>query len=75
MEFNVTSLVNRRADKRWDRIAVGDMIERMTWSYPDQEALISWEGAYADKENERLTYKQLDEKANQFANALMEKGL
>ncbi len=75
MKPDVTSLVNRKADNRWDRVAVGDIIERMTWSYPNQEALISWEGAYADKENERLTYKQLDEKANQFANALIEAGL
>jgi len=71
MELDVTSLVNRRADHRWDRIAVGDMIERMTWSFPDQEALVSWEGAYVDKKNSRLTYRQLDEKANQFANGLI----
>ena len=56
MKFDVTSLSNRRAENRWDRVAVGDMIERMTWSRPDQEALIAWKGAYADKENERLTY-------------------
>lgn len=58
MKFDVTSLVNRKADNRWDRVAVGDIIERMTWSCPNQEALISWEGAYAHKENEKLTYKQ-----------------
>ena len=75
MKWDVTSLINRRADHRWDRIAVGDIIERMTWSCPNQEALISWEGAYADQENRRLTYKQLDEKTNQFANALLEKDL
>ncbi len=75
MMFDVTSLYNRRADNRWDRIALGDTLERMTWSYPNQEALISWEGAYADKENERLTYRQCNDKANQFANALLEKGL
>jgi len=50
MKFDVTSLFNRRADNRWDRVALGDALERMTWSYPNQEALISWEGAYADKE-------------------------
>jgi len=75
MKFDVTSLYNRRADKRWDRIALGDALERMTWSCPDKEALISWEGAYVDKENERLTYRQCNDKANQFANALLEKGL
>ncbi|HOG91301.1 MAG TPA: AMP-binding protein [Smithella sp.] len=75
MKFDVTSLFNRRADNRWDRVALGDALERMTWSYPNQEALISWEGAYADKENERLTYRQCNDKANKFANALLEKGL
>lgn len=75
MQFDVTSLTNRRADNPWDRLAIGDITKRMTWSRPHQEALISWEGAYAYKENERLTYKELDEKANQFANALLEKGL
>lgn len=73
--MDVTSLYNRRADHRWDRVAVGDMLERMTWSCPDKEALISWEGAYADEENRRLTYRQLDEKANRFANALLERKL
>lgn len=75
MQFDVTSLTNRRADNPWDRLAIGDITKRMTWSRPQQEALVSWEGAFAYKENERLTYKELDEKANQFANALLEKGL
>ncbi|MEW6185081.1 MAG: AMP-binding protein [Thermodesulfobacteriota bacterium] len=75
MDFDVNSLINRRADHRWDRIAVGDMFERMTWSVPDQEALIAWEGAYVDQENSRLTYRQLDEKANRFANALIDRKL
>ncbi|MCL5125686.1 MAG: AMP-binding protein [Deltaproteobacteria bacterium] len=75
MKFDVTSLFNRRADNRWDRIALGDALERMTWSYPDKEALVSWQGAYVDKEYERLTYKQCNDIANQFANALLEKGL
>ncbi len=75
IKFDVTSLINRRADHPWDRIAVGDIPERITWSRPNQEALVSWQGAYAFKDNERLTYKQLNEKANQFANALLERGL
>ncbi len=75
MKFDVTSLFNRRADNRWDRLALGDHLERMTWSKPNHEALISWEGTFVDKENERLTYKQCNDKANQFANALLEQGL
>jgi len=75
MKFDVKSLVNRRADNVWDRLAIGDATKRMTWSYPNQEALVAWEGAYAYQENKRLTYRQLDEKANQFANALLDEGL
>jgi len=75
MQFDVTSLTNRRADNPWNRLAIGDITKRMTWSRPQQEALISWEGAYAYEENRRLTYRELDEKANQFANALLEEGL
>ncbi|MFP4168743.1 MAG: class I adenylate-forming enzyme family protein [Desulfonatronovibrionaceae bacterium] len=75
MQFDVTSLTHRRADNPWDRLAIGDISKRMTWSFPQQEALISWEGARAYEENARLTYKELDDKANQFANALLEKGL
>ena len=37
--------------------------------------MIFWEGAYADRDNERLTYRQRNDKANQFANALLETGL
>lgn len=75
MKFDVTSLYNQRAVNRWERISVGDVFERVTWSFPHKEALVAWEGAYAIKDNERLTYKQADEKANQFANALLERGL
>ena len=74
-KIDAMSLYNRRAINRYERISVGDLMERVTWSFPDKEALVGWEGAYAHKENERLTYKQGDDKANQFANGLLEKGL
>jgi acyl-CoA synthetase (AMP-forming)/AMP-acid ligase II len=54
---------------------VGDLFERITWSYPDKIALTGWKGTYAHAENERLTYREVDEKLNQFANGLIEKGL
>lgn len=75
MKIDVLNLYNRRASNRWERVSVGDAFERVTWSFPHKEALVAWEGAYADKENKRLTYKRADEKANQFAHALLERGL
>ncbi len=35
MPIDVTSLYNRRADNRWERVCVGDILERVTWSRPD----------------------------------------
>jgi acyl-CoA synthetase (AMP-forming)/AMP-acid ligase II len=74
MSIDVTSLTNRRADERWNRTAVGDMLERLTWSCPEKEAIVGRRGAYADPSNERLTYRQANNMANQFANALLAHG-
>ncbi len=60
MSIDVTSLTNRRATNRWDRVSVGDFWERITWSYPDKEAIVGRPGAFAYPENERLTYLQAD---------------
>jgi len=73
--IDVTSLNHRRADNRWERVSVGDMLERVTWSYPDKEAIIGWPGAFGDAQYERLTYRQADEIANQVANGLLASGL
>ncbi|MFZ5631478.1 MAG: AMP-binding protein [Bacillota bacterium] len=75
MKFDVTSLFNRRAVNRYERVSVGDVMERVTWSFPDKEALIAWEGACAGEKTKRVTYRQADGMANQFANALLERGL
>ena len=48
-DFDVTSLHHRRATHRWERTSVGDLLERMTWSFPDAEAIIGRPGAYADE--------------------------
>ena len=69
--FDVTSLYNRRAVNRWERTSVGDLAERVTWSYPDKEAVIGADGAYADPRFRRVTYQQADRVANQVANALL----
>ncbi|MEK3935308.1 AMP-binding protein [Sporosarcina sp. FSL W7-1349] len=75
MKIDVHSLYGRRNVNRWERMSVGDMLERITYSFPDKEAFVAWEGAYAHPSNKRITYLEADRKANQFANALLEKGL
>ena len=75
MPIDVTSLYDRRADNRWDRVCVGDILERVTWSRPDQVAITGWPGAFGDPAYERLTYRQADEAANRFANGLLASGL
>lgn len=75
MAIDVTSLYDRRADNRWDRVAVGDMLERLTWSRPDHEALVGCGGAYSDPDYQRLTYRAADDIANRFANGLLAAGL
>lgn len=75
MEIDVHSLYNRKKINRWERVSVGDVFERIAHTFPDKEAIVGWQGAFADKSNARLTYKHADEKANQFANGLIKKGL
>jgi acyl-CoA synthetase (AMP-forming)/AMP-acid ligase II len=75
MSFDVTTLHGRRAEHRANRMAVGDILERLTWSRPHQEALVGRPGAYADPAFARLTYAQADALANQTANALLGAGL
>ena len=74
-QFDVETLRGRRADQRWNRMAVGDMLERVTWATPDKVAFVGWEGAYADPRFARMTYRQADEAANQVAHALLGEGL
>ena len=38
--LDVTTLRGRRAANRWERTAVGDVFERLTWSRPDQPVII-----------------------------------
>jgi acyl-CoA synthetase (AMP-forming)/AMP-acid ligase II len=74
-EIDVTSLRGRRAVHRWERTSVGDMFERLTWSYPDKVAITGWTGAYADERFRSVSYRQADEIANQVAHALLDHGL
>jgi acyl-CoA synthetase (AMP-forming)/AMP-acid ligase II len=75
VDLDVTSLHHRRAVHRWERMSVGDLIERVTWSRPDKLAIVGRPGAYADARLAALTYRQADEAANQVAHALLASGL
>lgn len=75
MGLDVESLHGRRATDPVHRMVVGDVIERLTWSRPDKEALAAWDGACADPDLARLTYERTDALANQVANALLAAGL
>jgi acyl-CoA synthetase (AMP-forming)/AMP-acid ligase II len=74
MSFDVETLRGRRADRRWNRMAVGDILERVTWSRPHKTALVGWAGAFSDPRFERLTYAEADALANQVAHALLAEG-
>jgi hypothetical protein len=60
MELDVTALRGRRAVHRWDRPSVGVVLERLTWSRPDDEGLTGAPGAYGDDAFARLTYSGAD---------------
>jgi acyl-CoA synthetase (AMP-forming)/AMP-acid ligase II len=75
VDLDVTSLHHRRAVHRWERMSVGDLIERVTWSRPDKAAIVGRPGAYADERFATLTYRQADQAANQVAHALLARGL
>ena len=75
MKIDVLRLDGRRAVNRWERVSVGDLFERVTWSFPDKEAIVGWPGAYAYHENERLTYRQAEALACKVANGLLAAGL
>jgi acyl-CoA synthetase (AMP-forming)/AMP-acid ligase II len=74
-DFDVTTIRGRRADRRWNRLSVGDLLERVTWSTPDKVALVGWEGAYSEPRFSRMTYREADRAANQVAHALIAEGL
>jgi acyl-CoA synthetase (AMP-forming)/AMP-acid ligase II len=75
MDLDVSSLHHRRAVHRWERVSVGDVLERLTWSYPDKEAIVGWAGAFGHAEHERLTYREANDLVNQLANGLLARGL
>ncbi|WP_254849420.1 MULTISPECIES: AMP-binding protein [unclassified Pseudonocardia] len=74
-KIDVTTLRGRRAVNRWERTAVGDVFERLTWSYPDATAVTGRPGAYGEERFASVTYRQADEIACQVAHALAGRGL
>lgn len=74
MTIDVERLYDRRADNRWERVSVGDLFERMTWSQPDKTALIAAPCAIRDPAFARVTYRQADAAANRIAHALLSSG-
>jgi len=54
-------------------IHIGEILARNARMYPDDVALI--ERVPVEKKRTEITWKQFDEKANQFANVLLKKGI
>lgn len=72
--IDVDNLRGRRAVNRYERTSVGDVLERLTWSQPDEVAILGWPGAFADERFASLTYREADDLANQVAHALAARG-
>ncbi|WP_337831351.1 AMP-binding protein [Pseudonocardia sp. TMWB2A] len=74
-KIDVTRLRGRRAVNRWERTSVGDVFERLTWSYPDKTAITGRPGAYGEERFASVTYREADGITSQVAHALAARGL
>ncbi|OLM30685.1 Long-chain-fatty-acid--CoA ligase [Pseudonocardia sp. Ae717_Ps2] len=74
-KIDVTRLRGRRAVNRWERTLVGDVFERLTWSYPDKIAITGRLGAHGEERFASVTYREADEITGQVAHALAAAGL
>ncbi|MEW6441398.1 MAG: AMP-binding protein [bacterium] len=54
------------------RLCVGDILKRTALNKPNQEAIVYY---YGGEVRGRVTYAELDRRANRFANALLEMGV
>ncbi len=75
MAIDVENFRQRRNDERWNRMAVGDIIERMTYNEPDKIALITTPDATVNPDYGRVTYAEANSIINRVANALLSRGL
>lgn len=71
LEIDVENFRNRRNDQRWNRVSVGDVIERVTWATPDRLCLIAAPDAVINPAHSRLTYRQANDIINKVANRLL----
>lgn len=71
MEIDVENFRNRRNDQRWNRMAVGDIIERYTWNEPDKLAIVATPDATVNPKHARVTYRQANDLINRVANGLL----
>ena len=75
MDVDVTALVGRRAEDRWNRVCVGDLIERNVWGRPDQDAFVALPGACTEPRFARLDYRQANGVCDQLAQGFLARGL
>lgn len=75
MTHDVSTLRGRRADARINRLAMGDLFERIRWSEPARVVLSGFSGAVEHPDHSMLTASQADDLANRFANAAMSAGV
>ncbi len=71
MTIDVENFRNRRNNARWNRVSVGDVIERMTWNEPGKVAFIATPEATVDPAYARVTYSEANDVINRVANALL----
>ena len=71
MTIDVENFRNRRNDARWNRVSVGDVIERMTWNEPGKVAFIATPEATGATAYARVTYSEANDVINRVANALL----
>jgi acyl-CoA synthetase (AMP-forming)/AMP-acid ligase II len=75
MVVDVSSLYDRRNDERWNRMAVGDILERLSLSDPEHEALVAAPEAIVDPRYARVTYREANDIADRVATGLLATGL
>lgn len=75
MDYDVTTLRSRRADARVNRLAMGDLFDRIRWSEPNRVVLTGFSGAVEHPDHTKLTAAQADDLANRFANSVLAAGV
>ena len=74
MTIDVESLRDRRADDRFNRVAVGDVLERVCIADPQRIAMVAAPSAACDPRFARVSYGEAEETACRVANGLLALG-